>query len=132
MKHQLDGRPQGGGSSTPLLIAHCHPVRVTPPSTPKGPKTWKISISLETFRPPFTPQGFALRASVSANQGDSLHRMTRKIEGLGCLLGFARILPEFARNSLGKRPGPAMRRTLHSRLFFFLRLFFLRCSKNTL
>ena len=49
---------------------------------------------------------------LSANQGDSLHRMmlARNLRGICSELGFRL---EFAWNSLGKRPGPAMRGTLH-------------------
>ena len=62
-----------------------------------------------------SPQGL-MCSLLSANQGDSLHRMTRK--GLGCFPGVcpefrSDFALEFARNSLGKRSGPAMRGTLH-------------------
>ena len=52
-----------------------------------------------------SPQGL-MRSVVS----QPIAQNDKEIEGLGCLLG---ICPELARNSLGKRLGPAMRGTLH-------------------
>ena len=62
--------------------------------------------------------GFTLRANVFLvviQPRRFVAQNGKEIEGLGCLLG---ICPEFVRNSefarssLGKRPGPAMRGTL--------------------
>ena len=65
--------------NTPTPKTHYSPAR----------RPGEMKVSTSTIAPLFATM------ALTAKKGDSLHRMRRNIEGLGCLLG---ICPEFARN----------------------------------